>query len=105
MLQTMKQIMVNMQNAQPQASPPTPKASESSMYDVQQPPHFLVLNDVTRYTTEELLDITAQFATDEEVIEPLPILGGREMVPDNSQAVPSGVTVQGGKDTKGGKKR
>jgi hypothetical protein len=55
-----------------------------------------------RYTTEELLSITAQYAINKEATKPLPISGDREAVPCSNKAAPSNVVIQ---DIKGGKKR
>jgi hypothetical protein len=44
---------------------------------------FLAPNEVFWYTTEELLSITTQYATNKEAAKPLPIPGGREVVPSN----------------------
>jgi hypothetical protein len=53
-----------------------------------------------------MLCLTAQYATNKEVATPLPVLGGREAVPDSSKVVPSNIAVQGAKkDVKGGKNR
>jgi hypothetical protein len=54
-----------------------PKASGSGVCDVQKRPCFHAPNDIARYTIEELLDITAHYATDEEATGPLPVLGDR----------------------------
>jgi hypothetical protein len=43
-----------------------PKASGSGVRDTWLPSCFWTPNDVIRYTTEELLDITAQYASNEE---------------------------------------
>jgi hypothetical protein len=76
------------------------------VHDVQQPPHFWALNDVIRYTTEELLNITTSYATNEEAACLLSIPGDREAVPTISQAAPSGIAIQcAKKDAKGGKER
>jgi hypothetical protein len=78
---------------------PGPKLFGSGVHDVQQQPHFWAPNVIIRYTIEELLDITAKYAINEEAAEPLPVLG-------NSRAVLSGKAIQDAKKTaKGGKKR
>jgi hypothetical protein len=54
----------------------------------------------------ELLSLAAQYATSKEATGPLPVLGDKEMVPDNSKAMPSNIAIQGTmKDVKGSKKR
>jgi hypothetical protein len=59
-----------------------------------------------KYTTKELLDIAAQYITNEEATGPLLVPRGREVVPGSSQAAPSDITIHGAKnDTKGGKMR
>jgi hypothetical protein len=74
--------------------------------DVQQPPYFRAPNDVVRYTTEELLDIAAQYAANEEVAGTPPIPGGRKPIHDSRRAAPSNIVIQGAKkDAKGSKKR
>jgi hypothetical protein len=52
--------------------------SGSGVCDVWLPPHFRAPNDVVRYTTKELLDITAQYATDEEATGDVLDVGSRE---------------------------
>jgi hypothetical protein len=85
---------------------PGPKASRSSVHVSQQPPPFWTPNDVVRYNTEELLSITAQYATNKEAARPLPIPGGREAVLNSNKAVSSSITVPATKkDAKSGKKR
>jgi hypothetical protein len=81
---------------------PRQKVSMSGMRDVQQSPPFRAPNDVVWYTIKEQLGIVAQHAINKETIGPLPILGGREVVPGSSKVAPSSIAVQG---TKGGKKR
>jgi hypothetical protein len=67
------------------------------MCSAQPPPPFRASNNNFRYTTKELLNLTAQRTTSKEAAGPLPVLGGREMVPNSA--------VQGAmKDVKGGKK-
>jgi hypothetical protein len=57
------------------------------------------LNDVVRYTTEQLLGMSILYATSKEAARPLP-------VPGSSKAAPSSITMQGAKkDAKGGKMR
>jgi hypothetical protein len=64
------------------------------MCDARQPPSFRALNDIFRYTTKELLNITAQYAT------------SKKAAPSSSKAAPSNITAQDAmKDAKGGKKR
>jgi hypothetical protein len=46
-------------------------------------------NDVFRYTTEELHNITTHYATGKEVAEHLAIPASREATPGNSKAAPS----------------
>jgi hypothetical protein len=66
---------------------------------------FQAPNDFFTFTTEELLSLAAQRTTSKEEVGPLPVLGGREMVPDSSTVTPSSITVQGAmKDVKGTKK-
>jgi hypothetical protein len=59
----------------------------------QQPSPFRAPNNVFRYTTEELLSITAQYANDKEAADPLPVSGGREVTLCSSKAVPSNVVI------------
>jgi hypothetical protein len=57
------------------------------------------LNDVVRYTTEQLLGMSILYATSKEAARPLP-------VPGSSKAAPSSITMQGAKkDAKGSKMR
>jgi hypothetical protein len=59
-----------------------------------------------RYTTEELLDITAQYATEEDAVGVVYAPGDKEEVPGSNWVVPSNITIQGTKKgTKGGRKR
>jgi hypothetical protein len=69
------------------------KASRSGVCDVQQPSPFQAQNNVFRYTTEELLSITAQYANGKEAADPLPISGGREVALCSSKAMPSNVVI------------
>jgi hypothetical protein len=80
---------------------PGQKVSTSGMRNTQQSLPFWAPNDVVWYTTNEQLSIAAQHAISKETIRPLPILGGREVVPDSGKAAPSSIDVQG---AKGGKK-
>jgi hypothetical protein len=81
-------------------------ASGSGVCDVLQLPHFRAPNDVGRYTTKELLDITAQYATNEETAGPLLVPGSREANPSCCRMAPSSIVVQGTKkDEKGSKKK
>jgi hypothetical protein len=66
-----------------------PIAPENSVRDAQQPPRFRTPNDIVRYTTEELLDITAHHATNKEAVGPLLVPSGRETVPSSNRAVSS----------------
>jgi hypothetical protein len=76
------------------------------MRDAQQLSHFRAPNDIIRYTTEELLNITAQYVASEEAVGPLPIPSSKETVPGSSQVAPSIIVVQvAKKDAKGGKKK
>jgi hypothetical protein len=61
---------------------------------------------VVRYTIEELLDIAAPYATNEEVAGPLPVPGSTKALPCSNREAPFGIAAQGAKkDVKGGKKR
>jgi hypothetical protein len=63
-------------------------------------------NNVIRHTTMEMLDVTTQYATNEEVVGPLLVPCSREAVPGSSQVAPSSIAVQGAKkDAKDGKKK
>jgi hypothetical protein len=74
--------------------------------DAHQLPPFWALNDIIRYTVEELLNIATHHATYEETVGPILVLGGREVVLSSSRVVPSNIVIQGTKkDAKGGKKR
>jgi hypothetical protein len=76
------------------------------MCDARQPPSFRALNDIFRYTTKELLNITAQYATSKKAAKALLVPSGREAAPNSSKAAPSNITAQDAmKDAKGGKKR
>jgi hypothetical protein len=76
------------------------------VHDAQQQPPFWAPNDIFRYTTEELLGITTQYATSKEACERIPVQGSREAVPDSNKAMPYNAAVQNSKkDAKGGKKR
>jgi hypothetical protein len=78
----------------------------SSVHNTHPPPPFRAPNDFFRYTTEGILNLAAQYATNKEATRPLPILGGKETTPDSSKAVPSSIIIQGVmKDVKGSKKR
>jgi hypothetical protein len=67
---------------------------------------FRALNNIIRYTTKELLDITTKYATNKEAVGSLLEPGDREAVLSNSRATPSIVVVQDvKKDAKDGKKR
>jgi hypothetical protein len=82
------------------------KAARRGVPNTQQPPPFWVLNDIFRYTTEELFSIVAQYATRKEAARPHPVLGSREAVPGSNKVASSSIAVQGArKDAKGGKKR
>jgi hypothetical protein len=80
-----------------------PKSSGSGMGDARQPPCFRAPNDVVRYTTMELLDITTQYTMNEEAVRAPHVPGGREAILGSSRAAPSNLVIQGTK--KGGKKR
>jgi hypothetical protein len=83
-----------------------PKASRSDVHDTRQPPHYWAKNNIVRYTPEELLNITAQYASNEVVAGPLLVPSIREADPGSSQAMPSSIVIQGvKKDAKGSKKR
>jgi hypothetical protein len=78
----------------------------SGVHHALEPLHFRAPNDIVRYTTDELLDIAAQYDTNEEAAGPLPILGGRDAVLSSSQMTQSGLAVHcTKKDVKGNKKR
>jgi hypothetical protein len=53
------------------------------------------LNNVIRYTTEELLDITTQHAPGEEVVRDVLVPGDWEAVLDICRAAPSNVADLG----------
>jgi hypothetical protein len=59
--------------------------------ETQQPSCFWALNDVVRYTAEELIDVSEQYAISEEVARPLLVSGGGETVPSSSRAAPSNI--------------
>jgi hypothetical protein len=76
------------------------------VHDARQPPRFWAPNNIVRYTTEEVLDIAAQYTTDEEAARALLVSGGREAIPGSSRVAPSNIDIQGiEKDAKGNKKR
>jgi hypothetical protein len=78
----------------------------SGMHDAQQQLPFQALNNIVRYTTEELLSIATLYATRKVEARPLPVPGSKEVNPSNNKAVPSSIIIQGTKmDTKGGNKR
>jgi hypothetical protein len=92
------------QNLGPKGLGPT--TSRSDIHDTWLPPCFCAPNDITRYTTEELLDIIAQYATNEEAAGATLVSGVMEVVPGSSRAMPSNIVVQGTeKDAKGGDKK
>jgi hypothetical protein len=64
------------------------------VHDVQQPLRCWTPDNIAKYITEELLDIAAQYATNEEATGPHPTLDGREVVLDSGPAVPSGIVGQ-----------
>jgi hypothetical protein len=55
------------------------------MHEAEQPPPFQALNDIFRYTTEELCSVAAQYATSNEAAELHPAPGSREVTPNNSK--------------------
>jgi Fe-S-cluster formation regulator IscX/YfhJ len=76
------------------------------MHNAQEPLPFRAPNDIFRYTTKELLNITPQFTTNKVAAGPLTILGSREAVPSSSRAASSSIAIRGTKKyAKGGKKR
>jgi hypothetical protein len=79
----------------------------SGARNAQLPPPFRAPNDFFKYTTEELLSLATQYTTSKEAVRPLPVRGGREVVPSSSSKVaPSSIIIQvAKKDIKGGKKR
>jgi hypothetical protein len=69
--------------------------------DTQQLPPFWALNDVLRYTTKEVHNITSQYITSKEVVKLHPVPRSRKVTPGSSNAVPSDTT---GQDAKKGAK-
>jgi hypothetical protein len=72
-----------------------PKALGSVLCDAWFPQHIQALNNVIRYTTEELLDITAQHAPGEEVVGDVLVPGDWEAVLDICWVAPSNVADLG----------
>jgi hypothetical protein len=67
--------------------------SRSSACNTQQPLLLQAPNDIVRYTTEELLSIATQHATSKEATGPPIVLGAREVIPGDSKAASSGITI------------
>jgi hypothetical protein len=85
---------------------PEAKAPRSGVHDAQQPPSFHALNDIFRYTTEELRSITTQYAIGNEATKLCPGLGSWAVTPRSDKEAPSDVAIHDTKkDAKGGKKR
>jgi hypothetical protein len=65
-----------------------------------------VLNDIIKYTTQELLDIATQHPPGEEAARAVFILGSEKTPPDSNRVTPPKATGKGTKKgAKGGKKR
>jgi hypothetical protein len=71
------------------------------MHDVRVSPCIRASNDAIRYITEELLDITTQYATCEAATGVVHTPSRGEVVPSSSPAAPSNVVAQCAK--KGGR--
>jgi hypothetical protein len=82
------------------------KESRCNVCDVQQPLPFWALNNIFRYTTEELCNIAGQYVMRKETAKLLPIPGSKEATPCSNNMAPSAAAVQNAKKgIKGGKKR
>jgi hypothetical protein len=66
---------------------------------------FRAPNDVVRDTTNELLNIAAQHASNEETAGVVLVLGDMDVNPGSSRAMPSNVTIQGAKGARKRRKR
>jgi hypothetical protein len=83
---------------QPEGALPLPqgaraKALGSSVCGTQQPPPFLEPNDIFRYTTKGMCNVTTQYATGSKVAELCPAPGSSEVTPSSNKEASSDIAV------------